>query len=58
MPRIRIPDHPGECKVIITMANTYAVYNNKKGRNKLIIPCRDKKMADEICKKINDGDYC
>jgi hypothetical protein len=56
MPRIRIPKIPGEFKVIITMANTYAVFNNKKGKNKLIIPCRDRAQAEEICKKLNNRD--
>jgi hypothetical protein len=38
------------------MANTYAVFNNKKGKNKLIIPCRDRAQAEDICKKLNNRD--
>jgi len=57
MSRHRIPKSPGKCKVIITMAGTYAVFNNKTGKNKVLIPCRDKEQAEEIARKINDKDH-
>ena len=57
MARIQIPKNSGECQVIIASAGNYAVFNNKSGKNRIMIPCRDKAQADEIARRINTGDH-
>jgi len=56
MPRLRIPKVAGQFRIVIALAGNYAVVNDKTGRNKLIIACRDKKQAEEICTLLNSED--
>lgn len=39
------------------MAGNYIVINDKTGRNQVIIQCRDKAHAEEICGRLNRGDH-
>jgi len=57
MARIRIPKNPGQCVVIVARAGNFAVSNNKSGKNKIMIPCRDESQAEVIAAKINSGDH-
>jgi hypothetical protein len=58
MARIRIPKNAGaEFEIIVAMAGNYAVWNHKTGKNKLLIPCRDKEQAEEILRVLKEKDH-
>jgi len=56
MPRKRIPKNPGRFTVELSMVKTYLVSNDRRGGNGILIPCRDKKQAEELCEKLNKLD--
>ncbi len=47
----------GQFHVRKSYAGTPMVWNGKTGKNKLVIPCRDRKQAEEVCQKLNTGDH-
>ncbi len=54
MTRINVPENAGrQFEVILTLAGTYAVWNHKTGKNKLLIPCRNQEQAVEIREMLN-----
>ena len=57
MGRLRIPKNAGEFKIGVASAGNYIVWNNKSGKNKVLIPCRDKKQAESIWKQLNEKDH-
>jgi len=58
MTRIRIPENAGrDFQIVVARAGNYAITNNKTGKNKVFIPCRDKAHAEEILKKLEEGNY-
>ena len=57
MPRYIIPATVEKMRVLVTMAGTYAAWDGKKGRGGLVIPCRDKAHAEEVCRRINAGEH-
>ncbi len=57
MTRIRIPKNAGEFRIIIARAGNYAVWNNKTGKNKLFIPCKNKAQAEEILRRLRKRDH-
>jgi len=57
MARYQIPKDVGDVDVVLTKAGTYAVFSRKSGKNKLRIPCRDKSQAEEVRRRIIDGDH-
>jgi hypothetical protein len=57
MTKIYIPKNLGECRIVIAKAGNYAVWNNKTGRNKLMIPCRDEAHAKDILRQLKENDH-
>lgn len=58
MSRIRIPKNAGsEFQILVARAGNYAVTNNKTGKNKLFVPCRDREQAEEILRKLKEKDH-
>lgn len=53
MSRYKIPKHAGPFYMITTRAGTPAVWNKKTGKNKILIPCKDEKEADEVLRKLD-----
>jgi hypothetical protein len=39
------------------MGGKYTVWNGKQGQHQLSIPCRNRKQAEEIAKKINSKQH-
>ena len=57
MARIQIPKNAGEFRIIIAMGGNYAVCNDKTGKHKLIIPCRDRVQAEAVLKRLKEKDH-
>ena len=58
MSRIQIPENAGsEFHILIARAGNYAVSNNKTGKNKVFIPCRDREQAEGLLRKLNEKDH-
>ena len=57
MPRYTLPKNAGVFRVQKAMAGNYIVINNKTGKNQVIIPCQDKKHADDLCGQLNKGEH-
>jgi len=57
MPKYTIPENAGRFRVETAMAGNYMVINDKTGKNQVIIPCRDRVQADEVCERLNKGDH-
>ncbi len=39
------------------MAGNYIVLNDKTGNNQVIIPCTDRRHAENLCRRLNSGDH-
>lgn len=57
MPRLRIPKNVGPYRVRLTSVRTFAVANDRSGKNRIWIPCRDRTHADDICRRLNEGEH-
>ena len=57
MAKIAIPKNPGVFRVIIARAGNYLVTNDRGGKNGINIACASQAQADEICRKLNEGDH-
>ena len=58
MPRITIPRNAGEFRVVFpTRAGTYAIWNGRTGKNKVLIPCKSKEQAEELLRRLREGDH-
>jgi hypothetical protein len=58
MTRIQIPENAGkDFQIVVARAGNYAITNNKTGKNKVFIPCRDKAHAEEILEKLKKADH-
>lgn len=53
MPGYKIPKDLGPVRVVLTRANTYAVWDGRRGRRSFLIPCRDRTQAEELCERLN-----
>ena len=42
------PENPGQFKVAHSVVDTCIVTNDKRGSDAFVIPCRDKKQAEEL----------
>jgi hypothetical protein len=56
MPRHRIPKDAGTFEVIRARAGNWAVWNNRRGKNRVWIVCRDKPHAEEVRDRLNAQD--
>lgn len=52
MSRYQIPKNAGPFYIIITKAGTPAVWNKKRGKAALLIPCKNEKQANEVLHKL------
>jgi hypothetical protein len=52
MPRKTIPQSAGRFRVSIAKAGNYIVLNDRSGKNQVIIPCRERAQADELCRRL------
>lgn len=52
MPKYQIPKQPGEFHIRSSYAGSLMIWNNKKSKGKIIIPCRDIEHANEIMEKL------
>jgi len=57
MPRRRIPKNVGPYHILRAMAGNYAVWNERSGKNRVWIVCRDRAHAEEICTRLNGGEH-
>lgn len=58
MARIQIPKNAGtDFHILIARAGNYAVWNNKNGKNKIFIACRDREQAEEVLRKLKEKDH-
>jgi hypothetical protein len=57
MPRIRVPKNVGPYHILVASAGNYAVWNRRRGKNKVYIVCRDRAHAEEICQRLNGGEH-
>jgi hypothetical protein len=53
---VRLPEIVGDLVIIVTRAGTPAVTNGRKGRNKILVPCRDHEHAEEVVRKTRDAE--
>ena len=52
-----VPPNAGKVRVAMGMGGKYTVWNGKQGQHELSIPCRNRKQAVEIAKKINSKQH-
>jgi len=57
MPRQTIPKNAGLFRVSTSKSGNYIVLNNMTGKNQVIIPCRDREQAEELCRRLNAGEH-
>lgn len=58
MARIQVPENAGsEFHILKARAGNYAVSNNKTGKSKLLIPCKDREQAEEVLRKLKEKDH-
>ena len=55
MPKFFVPANAGPYKVVTARAGNPLVCNDYKGTRQVLIPCRTKDQADDLCKQLNDG---
>jgi hypothetical protein len=53
----KVPPNTGKVRVAMTQGNKFTVWNGKQGQHEFAIICRDRKQAEEVAKKINNGDH-
>ena len=57
MAKYLVPKGQGPFKVIKSYAGSPLVMNEKKGKNKIRIPCKSWEHAEEICRRLNEEDH-
>ena len=57
MARYLIPDNAGPYHVNTAKAGNYIVLNHSTGKRKVLIPCRDREHAKEVCRQLNENDH-
>ena len=55
MPRYVVPPNAGPYAVVQARAGNPLVCNNYTGQRKVLIPCRTREQADNLCKQLNGG---
>ena len=53
----KIPPNAGKVRVAMMLGNKFSVWNGKQGQHEFAIPCRDRKQAEELAKKINSREH-
>lgn len=57
MAKYELPKNLGKVRVAMSFGNRFTVWNGKQGRDEFVILCRDRKQAEEICRKINAKEH-
>ena len=57
MGRHVIPPNLGPVKVHQSIGGKWTVWDSRTGRSHFILPCRDRAQAEELCRRINEGDH-
>ncbi len=52
MPKYQIPKSAGEFEIIESKSGLPLIWNRKKGKGKIMIPCRDYEHAEEVLTKL------
>jgi hypothetical protein len=53
MAKHTIPPNTGKVRVAMGLGGKYTVWNGKQGPDEFVIPCRNRKQAQEVAEKIN-----
>jgi hypothetical protein len=53
----KIPQNSGKFTVVTAKGGHFCVWNKKNGRHEVTIPVRSRKLAQEICDKLNKRDH-
>lgn len=57
MAQYKIPKNAGKFTVVTAQGGHFCVWNKKYGRHEVIIPVRSRKLAQEVCDKLNRGEH-
>jgi hypothetical protein len=57
MAKRAIPENLGHFRVQTAKAGNYIVINDRTGKNKVVIPCKDHQQAVQLCERLNAGDH-
>lgn len=57
MAQYKIPQNSGKFTVVTAKGGHFCVWNRKTGRHEITIPIRDRKLADEVCQKLNRKEH-
>ena len=57
MPQVTLPENPGRFRVATAKAGNWIVLNDRTGKNQVIIPCRNKEQAEELCRRLNADEH-
>ena len=57
MATYKVPQNTGKVRVAMTLGNKFTVWNGKQGKHEFVIPCRNRKQAEEIARKINAREH-
>jgi hypothetical protein len=52
-----IPDKAGPYRIVTAMAGNPLVTNDKTGKKRVNIACRDHAQAEEVCRRLNEGEH-
>jgi hypothetical protein len=52
-----IPEKAGPYCVAPSRSGGYIVQNDRTGKNRVLIPCSDLGLAQELCRRLNEGDH-
>ena len=53
----KIPKNSGKFTVVTARGGHFCVWNRKTGIHEVLIPIRDRKLAQEVCQKLNNGEH-
>jgi hypothetical protein len=57
MATYQIPENAGPYRIRPSRAGRYIVDNGRTGKNRVLIPCADHRRAEELCRRLNEGDH-
>ncbi len=52
-----IPSNAGRFTVVVGRGGHYCVWNSKQGKGEVSIPIKNRKQAEEICRKLNRKEH-
>jgi hypothetical protein len=52
-----IPDKAGPFHIVVSMAGTPLVINDRTGKTKVRIACKTPEQAEEICRRLNTDEH-